>query len=147
MDNRNWYFQIGTTPCWVKWGITHKNTLLWNNNSKCSNSGVLLIKFYLSFKTFHKKIESTRNKKVNTRKIPKRHKSAIIFTLFFYYSWFTLLCQFMLYSKMTHTYICVYIYIIYIFFTLSSIIFHHKWLDIAPCAIQWDLSVYSLQMQ
>jgi len=60
----------------------------------------------------------------------------------FYHSWFTLFCQFLLYSKVTQSlYICVYIYIhththtynMYIvFLTLSSIMFHHKWLDGVP---------------
>ena len=42
--------------------------------------------------------------------------------LFFYHSWFIVFCQFRLYSKVT--------------LTLSLTIFHHKWLDIVPCAIQ-----------
>ena len=37
---------------------------------------------------------------------------------------------------------CVYI----LFLMLSSILFHHKWLDIVPCAIQWDLIAYLPQM-
>ena len=39
----------------------------------------------------------------------------------------------------------VYIYIL--FLTLSSIVFHHEWLGIAPCAIQQDLIAYPLQIQ
>ena len=52
-------------------------------------------------------------------------------------------CQFLLYNKVTQLYI--YIYILYL--TLSSIMFYHKWLDIAPFAIQQDLIAYLLQMQ
>ena len=40
-------------------------------------------------------------------------------------------CQFLLYSKVTQ----LYIYIHSFFFALSSIMFHHKWLDKIPCAI------------
>ena len=47
--------------------------------------------------------------------------------------------QFLLYSKVTQLYI--------LFVTLSSIMFHHKWLGIVPCAIQQDLIAYPLQMQ
>ena len=54
---------------------------------------------------------------------------------FFYDSWFTLVCQFLLYSKGTQSRIHRYI----LFLTLSSIIFHHKWLDIVPWAVQQDL--------
>ena len=39
-----------------------------------------------------------------------------------------------------------YIYIYILFLILSSIMFHHKWLDIIPCAIQQDLIAYPLQM-
>ena len=38
-------------------------------------------------------------------------------------------------------------YVYILFLTLSSIMFHHKWLDIVPCAIQQDLIAYLLQMQ
>ena len=41
------------------------------------------------------------------------------------------------------SYTCIYI----LFLTLSSIMFHHKWLDIVPCAVQQDLIAYPLQMQ
>ena len=50
---------------------------------------------------------------------------------FFHYSWLTVLCQFLLYGKVTQSYI----YIDSFFFPLSSIMFHHKWLHIVPCAI------------
>ena len=50
------------------------------------------------------------------------------------YTWFTMLCQFLLYSKVTLSYIYVHI----LFLTLSSIMFHHKWLDLVPCATQQD---------
>ena len=50
-------------------------------------------------------------------------------------------CQILLYSKVTQslsppTHI--------VFLTLSSIMFHHKWLDIVPCAIQQDLIAYPM---
>ena len=56
-----------------------------------------------------------------------------------YYSWFTLFCQFLLYSKVgshtsRHT----------LFLILSFIMFHHKWLDIVPYAIQQTLTANSL---
>ena len=41
----------------------------------------------------------------------------------------------------SHTYTYI------LFLTLSSIMFHHKWLDIVPCGIQQDLIAYPLQMQ
>ena len=69
---------------------------------------------------------------------------------FFYYSWFTLFCQFLLYIKVTQPYICMCVCIIctHIFLlTLSSIMFHHKRLDIVPCEIQQDLISYPFQMQ
>ena len=44
---------------------------------------------------------------------------------FIYYSWFTILCKFLVYSKVNQLYI-------FFFFILSSILFHHKWLDIVP---------------
>ena len=47
----------------------------------------------------------------------------------------------MLYSKMTQLHISI------LFFTLSSIMFHHKWLNIVPCAIQKNLIAYTIQMQ
>ena len=56
---------------------------------------------------------------------------------FFQYNWFTVFCQFLLYSKMTQSHIHIYI----LFLTLSSIMLHHKWLDIVPCAIQQDIIV------
>ena len=36
---------------------------------------------------------------------------------------------------------------IILFLTLSSIMFHHKWLGRVPCAMQQDLIAYPLQMQ
>ena len=60
--------------------------------------------------------------------------SLIFCFLYFFknYSWFTTLCQFLLYNKVTQSFIYIYIYVI--FFTLSSIMFHHKWLDTVPWA-------------
>ena len=48
-----------------------------------------------------------------------------------YYIWFTMFCQFLLYSKVTQS--NTYIYIL--FLMLSSIMFHHKWVNIFPCVI------------
>ena len=50
---------------------------------------------------------------------------------FFHYSWFTVLCQFILCIKVTQSHIYLYI----LFFTLSSIMFHHKRLDSSLCYI------------
>ena len=57
--------------------------------------------------------------------------------------------QFLLYSKVTQSYIHTHthIYIYILFLTLSSIMFHYKWLDIVPCAIQQDLIAYLLLIQ
>ena len=52
--------------------------------------------------------------------------------------------RFLLYSKMTPLSICIYSHIL--FLTLSSIMFHHKRLDLMACAIQQDLIAYPLQM-
>ena len=51
--------------------------------------------------------------------------------------------SFLLYSKETqsHIHICI------LFLTLSSIMLHHKWLDIVPSAVQWDLIAYPFQRQ
>ena len=45
-----------------------------------------------------------------------------------------------------HSYIYIYTHTHILFFTLSSIMFHHEWLHIVPCAIQQDLIPYPLQM-
>ena len=57
--------------------------------------------------------------------------------------------SFLLYSKVTQSQICmcVCVYIYILFLTLSSIMLHHKQLDIVPCAIQQDLIAYPPQMQ
>ena len=39
------------------------------------------------------------------------------------------------------------IYVLFFFFTLSSITFHHKWLDVVLCALQQDPTAYLLQIQ
>ena len=59
----------------------------------------------------------------------------------FCYSWLTVFCQFLLYSKVTQLYIH---WCIYLFFTLPNIMSQHKWLDTVPCAIQQDLTAYQL---
>ena len=48
------------------------------------------------------------------------------------YSRFTMLRQFLLYSKVTQSYIHI------LFLILSSIMFHPNRLDILPCAVQQD---------
>ena len=52
-----------------------------------------------------------------------QHTNMLLCISFFkmYYSWFTVFCQFLLYSNMTQLYI--------LFSTLSSILYHHKWSD------------------
>ena len=55
---------------------------------------------------------------------------------FFHYSWFTVLCQFPTVQQWpSHIYI--------LFPTLSCIMFHHKWLDIVPGAIQQSLEHFN----
>ena len=75
---------------------------------------------------------------------------------FFQYSWFTVFCQFSTIQQIDgHAHIYIYIYIhIHMYthtrilsLTLSSIMLHHKWLDIVPSAMQRDLIAYPLQMQ
>ena len=56
----------------------------------------------------------------------------------FHDSWFTVFCQFLLYSQATQSHIHKYS----LFPTLSSIMFHHKWLDTVSWAIQQDLIAY-----
>ena len=41
----------------------------------------------------------------------------------------------------------MYTHIYILFLTLSSIMFHHKWLYIVPCDTQQDLIAYPLHMQ
>jgi len=58
---------------------------------------------------------------------------------FFDYSWFTMFCQFSAVQQgdpVTHT--CIHYF-------SHIIMLHHKWLDIAPSAIQQDLITYPLQ--
>ena len=54
--------------------------------------------------------------------------------------------QFLLYSKVTQSfiYICVYIQIYTLFLTFSSIMFHHKGLDTVSCAVQQKCQVSGL---
>ena len=54
------------------------------------------------------------------------------------YNWFTTLWSFLLYSKVIQ--LCQYTYIFFIFFSITV---YHRILNIAPCAIQQDLVVYS----
>jgi len=62
---------------------------------------------------------------------------------FFHFSWFRVLCQFSPDSKVTQSYKHIYTP----FLTLSSIILHHKWLDMVPCAMEQDLIAYPFQRQ
>ena len=62
---------------------------------------------------------------------------------FFHYSWFTVFLSISTVQQMTQSYICIYLFIL--FLTLSSIMFHHKWLDMVPCALQQDLIAYPLK--
>ena len=57
---------------------------------------------------------------------------------FCYYNWFAVFCQFLLYSRMAHSYIYI------LFLTLSSIMFHHKWLDVVLFLfwVVWVLCIY-----
>ena len=95
---------------------------------------------------------------------------------FFHYSWFIVFCQFILYSKVTQSRIYMFffshyppscsitsdwifyftlffmififpLWFLYFFLTLSSIMFHHKWLGVVPCDIHQYLIIYPLQMQ
>ena len=52
------------------------------------------------------------------------------------YNWFTVLCQFLLYNRVTQSYIYILLLI------LSSIMAHPKRLDTVPCAAQYDLIAY-----
>ena len=51
--------------------------------------------------------------------------------------------NFLLYSKVTQSHIHIHI----LFLTLSSIMLHHRWLDIVPGAIQQDFIANPFQMQ
>ena len=61
----------------------------------------------------------------------------------FYYTWFIVLSISAVQQSdpvyvYTHT---------FFFLMLSSIMFHHKCLDIVPCAVQQDFIAYQLQVQ
>ena len=51
-----------------------------------------------------------------------------------------MLCQSLLYSKVTQLYTCIHSFLIFF-----SIMVYPRRLDIVPCAIQWDL-VYPFYM-
>ena len=53
-----------------------------------------------------------------------------------------MLCQFLLYSKVTWLYIYMCIYISTPFVVLPSIIVYPKRLEIVPCAVEQDLIAY-----
>ena len=63
----------------------------------------------------------------------------LFFWKFFYYTWLTMIFQFLLCSKVIQLYILI--------FTLSSIMFHQKWSDIVPWAVQQNLIASPFQMQ
>ena len=81
---------------------------------------------------------SSKKKKRKKRKFSRHSPSPVLpkkifyggssFYYYYYYSWFTMLCQFLLYSKVTQPYIYIYVYIP--FLMLSSIMVHPKRLDI-----------------
>ena len=50
---------------------------------------------------------------------------------FFHYIWFTVFCQFSTVQQRTQSHIHIYIH----FLALSSIMLHHKWVDIVPSDI------------
>ena len=54
---------------------------------------------------------------------------------YFYYGWFSLICQFLLYSKVTQSYLYIYT----LFLISSFIMFYHKWLDIVFCTMKQEL--------
>ena len=65
--------------------------------------------------------------------------SCLLFIIFLLkYSWFTMLCQFLPYSKVTQSYLCMYEYVYTQthrpFLILLSILGYPKRLDIVPCA-------------
>ena len=75
-----------------------------------------------------------------------------LFGFYFYFLLFTFIFIFVIadlqYSiNFCCTAKCPVIHVYILFLTLSSIKFHHKWLETFPCAIQKDLIVYPLQMQ
>ena len=55
--------------------------------------------------------------------------------------------NFLLYSKVVQSYTPPHTHIYIVFLTLSSIMLHHKWLDIVSSAIQQDFIAYPLQRQ
>ena len=77
---------------------------------------------------------------------------AVLIFIFFVRFWFFLLQ--LIYNvlsisaiQQSDPVIYIYIYTHILFLTLSSIMFHHKWLDIVLCAVQQDLIAYPLRMQ
>ena len=77
---------------------------------------------------------------------PQAFKKYVFFKLKFKnYSWFTTLCQFLLYSKVSQSYIHIRHADVCTFLFLFSIMFYPKRLNIVPCAIEWDLFAYPFQ--
>ena len=72
--------------------------------------------------------------------------SIILKFFFLKYSWFTILWPFLLYSRVTPSYVYIYIYTHSLFLILSSIMVYPKRLAIVPCAIQQDVTAYPFQM-
>ena len=70
---------------------------------------------------------------------------------YFLLCWFKMFCQFHVYIRMynwvTFMYIYIHTHTHILFLTLSSILMHHKWLNIIPCPIQPDPIAHPLQMQ
>ena len=63
-------------------------------------------------------------------------KNSFIYLFILKYSSFTMLCQFLVYSKVIQLYIYTF------FFIFFSIMVYYRTLNIVPCAIQQDLVVY-----
>ena len=74
------------------------------------------------------------------------YDSSVFFFFFFFlleYSCFTILCQFLLYSKVNQ----LYIYIYSLFFGFPSYLGHHRALSRVPCAIKLVLISYLFYTQ
>ena len=76
----------------------------------------------------HLNISVFQQREVNLTKNRKTFLFSTHFSFLLKYSYFTVLCQFQVYSKVIHLYICV--------FRLFSIIGYCKILSIVPCATQ-----------
>ena len=68
-----------------------------------------------------------------------KHPNSFFFLILLKYSWFTMLCYFLLYSKVTQLYVyifvCVCVYMYISFFVFFSITVCHRILNLVPCAV------------